>query len=329
MNPSHLRATVASISAVCAAAVIIAACGDDPARGGQPAHLDAGEGGSVELTTGASGVQQLAQEYCRFAQRCRENLFRANWTGVDDCVAAYRIDLETTTRRPHAAVVDAQMAACASKVKATTTCAVAFDQELECNYRGDGPSGMDCREPGQCASGSCTILDAGSACGVCNEPVDVGGDCLDGNCKPGLAYRASPDRKTCTCVTPGKEGESCFGQMCLGGLVCVSGTCKRSLQLGEACVEGAADLCDFDRDYYCNSGVCVQRVRAKLGQVCDRTNQCEASTCVRGVCVAYAFAGSVCGSSDVPYCSFELACEHDADGGNSCMPRDAKICGRP
>jgi hypothetical protein len=235
--------------------------------------------------------------------------------------------------------------------QATQTCAKALQSEscmdwLEGNaiagcevQDGTRFDGDPCMFNSECSSGFCGVA-LGDSCGSCAALPQVGDECEDQGCGPGLKCTSNKQ-----CAAYQQLGESCDADhpceprtWCVTPLGFTAGTCTASIAtIGAPCdpKKHTAPGCDSTVGLYCNtvSSTCGALRYVPAGQPCGATSDggladcIGGSTCRSGVCLADAADGGACDTAIGPSCMSPSRCVTDGvSTAGTCLFPDPDRC---
>jgi hypothetical protein len=121
---------------------------------------------------------------------------------------------------------------------------------------GPRDAGSDCAVSGQCATANCLVPKT-SVCGTCAAPPNLGDDCFNNSCGPGLLC----NKVSFVCVAPVAAAAACDdssecapGLTCIGNTSTVLGACVALAALGASCnIADGGSRCDGRIGLYCNT----------------------------------------------------------------------------
>ena len=170
--------------------------------------------------------------------------------------------------------------------------------------------------PGTCANirgGSCSLGCGSLACtpSGCDDPPELGEDCINGECAPNLWCSG-------TCMPPSPGAFPCDDDDCGAGFWCDTG-------MGGCMPRGAVTTACFDATQcepalLCLDGACAApRI---VGTGCTATAQCaRGARCADGVCKSVGTQGDAC--DEMRVCAFGLVCD---DGTCRTLPALGEAC---
>lgn len=170
----------------------------------------------------------------------------------------------------------------------------------------DPVAGTMCVETARAVTDQClTFKDPIANPGVCYRVFTGGNKALGEACDlwdcegPAACLWTGGVESVCTAYRIGQEGESCarpdgIWVMCGSGLECMDGICSRPHALAEPCSDGfRGDLCEVGATCDWNETKTCVPARA-VGESCTDQTQCEAYSCVDGICVRTAIVADMC-----------------------------------
>jgi hypothetical protein len=322
-----IRTAPSSLASV-AFAVLLAACGDDPAPA-QPDPL-------------ASLPSTYAHIVCAQAFSCCDVKERADVLFVDpppatqaECESKLGAFLAAVFSQQRAAVDAGRLVFRADRSKAcfenaeAATCDAFFgqnfmdtDADCEAAFEGAVAVGGDCASNDECATKGaiCSSSAGGGMLGKCTLLGAEGEPCVDGRCQDGLSCRFAAADGMLKCIAPIANGGACLvdddctsgyckypeivcaapaadGQACSTNAGCASGYCDTAASLcaakksdGAACATSAECTSGFCDDS-AGAGACAAKKAG--GAPCAVGGECESGFCDQGAC-ATATSGPVC-----------------------------------
>ena len=272
--------------------------------------------GTGTTTTPLTLEAKLATAKCSQFVRCAPVAFGRTYKDQADCVTQKTPSYVNELHATSAAVSDAQMSDCVTKLGAASC--DDYSTTRTCLFTGTLATGTACTHDTQCTSGVCfAATDTG--CGSCADVAAIGADCSASACATGSYCNGN----TSKCTAYGDQGATCGpGTFCKAILTCTPGagntrTCKTPLQVGGDCTFGTGGACADGLD--CVNDKCVAETKVAVGAKCgydasgEHYTDCTDAQCAgldqnfaNGTCTAWPTVGAACDDDNT--CIDDLLC---------------------
>lgn len=322
--------SIAVFAFVAAGATSIAACSNGPPSAGQ-------------------ACADLAKAQCAQIAECDPVEMEGTW-GNDSSLCASQLAGQCSAQNSYAGsgVTPGSVESCASAVRGSSCAQYGRPLSACLTPAGTLHNGAACTFAAQCSGGECYGGGSGfgSTCGTCTQaPPPPAGACrVDSDCPQGQICEGASASAGGQCYKAVAAGGTC-GQVgatyspCQPGLVCsldstgAAGTCIAPPGEGQPCSVYASNTCAAG--LLCGAGTCQKPTFVPLGGSCSPAAGgpvpiCAGGNCIGGMCVAFATAGSPCGTGGVgsgaplsASCAYGLSCEN----GVCTQPTPPNACG--